>query len=165
MKNALPLVGHLAVRPSRKPMRRMLAAGAATACLALGGAATASANATPHRLPAVAITDLGAVDGTSVSFAGCAAVVHAGSSNAGIYARAAFTSLGTSTRGKTCEGWLQRRTLNTKTGVWSDWFDISDYHSAPDTSTGWYWDDADYQARTCVGDFLVYNSYSCGGAF
>ena len=119
--------------------------------------------ATKAGMPAVAITDLGAVEGTSVSFVGCAAVVHGGDSGAGIYARAAFTHLGTSTRGLPCVGWLQRRTFNGTS--WSAWSDISGYHSAPDTSTGWYWDDTNYQARTCVGDFLAANSYSCGGGY
>jgi hypothetical protein len=108
---------------------------------------------------ATGITDLGRIDGTHASFAGCQGWVHGGSASNTVYARGEF-SLPKSTRGLTCFGWLERRSSST-----SAWTHISGTVATPDTTTGWYYDSVPYTVRVCVGDLEYTTSYSCAGTY
>ena len=121
-------------------------------CTALFGAAATAAHADDPIDGAHADTN------TYVAFAGCNGVVWDGQrrSDGSHFARATF-SLGTSSRGKSCMGWMERSTDNGKS-----WALVSGYHFDGDNATGWYYNGGSYLARACVGDFLYANSYSCG---
>lgn len=106
---------------------------------------------------AAIIIDLGRQSGTNSAFVGCQGWVHACNDGTHTYARAEF-SLPVTTRGLPCVGWLERRTSSG-----APWTTISAYHYSPDTTTGWYLDDAPYNARVCVGDLKYSDSYSCIG--
>lgn len=104
------------------------------------------------------------------SFAGCVGDLQTGTStsNGSLYARGMFI-LNTSTRkdangnSLACQGWLQRSTNGGQT-----WSDLSYRHvgyGGVHAGTDYYYDGAGYLARVCVGDFLYYNSYSCGSGF
>lgn len=136
--------------------RRIVTVLAATAL-----ASTATLTTGVTAASADTIVDNGRASGTAVEFAGCKGWVHWGKNldNNQIYARAEF-SLPTSTRGQPCEGWLERRVYTTDT-----WATVSAFHYGPDTTTGWYYDSGTYHVRVCVGDFLYWNSYSCGGSY
>ncbi|NUS13289.1 MAG: hypothetical protein HOY69_18115 [Streptomyces sp.] len=144
---------------NRKTALRALGTAAAAAGLAIGLSGTAQA-------------ETGYTNGQYVTsqhqvFAGCVGDLQYGTSNAtnAIYARGMFI-LNTSTRTDAdgnylmCQGWLQRSTDGGRT-----WTDISDVHvgyGGVHAGTSYYYDGPGYLARVCVGDFLYYNSYSCG---
>jgi hypothetical protein len=102
---------------------------------------------------------------TQVGFVGCTGELQEGwfTSTNKLYARGWFT-LNTSSRGLACQGWLERSTDSGQT-----WSTVSGVHIGADgqtVGTDYYYDnDANYRARVCVGDFLYYNSYSCGAGW
>ncbi|MFC0842164.1 MULTISPECIES: hypothetical protein [Streptomyces] len=154
---------HLALSHPEWPLRKLttLVRAGAVATAALASFALAASPAAASGV----ITETGPVASTYTPFAGCTAQVIAGADNAAreFFGRAAF-QLGTSTRGKPCQGWLERRYNG------GDWEQVGDKHRWPDTSTAWYYAgsfDAPQSAnvRACVGDFLYSNSYSCEGQF
>ncbi|WP_184733329.1 hypothetical protein [Streptomyces netropsis] len=146
-------------------VRTLATAGAMVlAMLAGAGPVSATDGTSPSTTPGSArsvpapINDAGPAAGTYTSFAGCSGQVHKGyeQGSGTAYARGQF-SLGTSTRGYACWGWLERRKDSS-----SAFERVSDYHTASD-STGWYYSQDPVQSRVCIGDFLYANSYSCVG--
>ncbi len=129
---------------------RMVAIASAMVAAALLGTGPASADS---------ITYTGPAPYTYSEFVGCEGFVEMGRDDAqNPYARGSF-SLGTSTRGTVCKGWLERRESPN-----SPFVRISAVHTVSDV-TGWYWDGIPYEARVCVGDLLYSNSYSCIGSW
>ncbi|MCT9089658.1 hypothetical protein N4G70_12335 [Streptomyces sp. ASQP_92] len=154
---------HLAHSDQVHPLRRFT-----TAVRAGSVAAAALASFALAASPAAAsgvIVEIGPVASTYTAFAGCTAQVIAGTDREARehFGRASF-QLGTSSRGKPCLGWLERRYRG------QDWGQVGDKHRWPDTTTAWYYagsfdDPQSANVRACVGDFLYSNSFSCEGQY
>ncbi|MFI1105828.1 hypothetical protein [Streptomyces melanogenes] len=154
---------HLPLSHPQSPLQKLTTL-VRTGTVATAALASFALAASPAAAAGI-ITETGPVASTYTPFAGCTAQVIAGADDAAreLFGRAAF-QLGTSTRGKPCQGWLERRF---NSGPWGQ---VGDKHTWPDTTTAWYYagnfdNPQSANVRACVGDFLYSNSYSCEGQY